>query len=231
MDLTNNKLIEALKFWAADDFKSLQTKLTKTANAIKRDALDSRLQPFLSHEEIAALKNAVVILGSIKDKVEHGKECKQRQEKKRDEQLARCEAQRKALVNKWLPLPVEPQNYVHILVWRLALGRYFQQYLRHVPENRFVIENLRRAFDEKKRHLTLKDAITHFRREVHEIIAERLWRYGMTPEESAIAELVKMFESEWKDSIQTSYKSTIAPVQAEVSALQFVSKCNAAMRD
>ena len=233
MELTKDSLIESLQFWSADDFKKLQTRLTKTANSISRDALGRKVQPFLSEKEITTLRDAVAILSGIKGKVEHAKESKLRQEKKLAAHLARCEAQRKALINKWLPLPVEPENYVHILLWRLAIGQYLQKYLRvgYVPENRFVIDDLRWAFDEKKHHLTLKGAIRDFRREVHEIIARHLWSYNKTPEESAISELIRVFESEWKVAVQNAYSTTIAPVKDEVSALQFVSRCNAAMRD
>ncbi|PLW67813.1 hypothetical protein [Pseudohalioglobus lutimaris] len=96
---------EALSWFTAERFKSLQRKLTTARNTIQNDALSSQLKPLYSEEEIRTLNEAARILGSVKSKVEHAKEKKAREEAARDRHLDNCKRQRRALLSSALPRP------------------------------------------------------------------------------------------------------------------------------
>jgi len=78
------EIMKALKWWSAERFKTLQRKLTAAKNTIQNEALSPNLRPFFSNDEIDTLKKASQILETVKTKIEHAKEIKAREEKRRD---------------------------------------------------------------------------------------------------------------------------------------------------
>ena len=93
-----------------------------------------------------------------------------------------------------------------------------------MSENKYALSDIDRALS-NKHHFTLKFVVNDWRREIHEIITERLWPYDESPEEKKLTLLIETFESEWKLEIQGLYRKAIDKVEAEVAAHSFISDC------
>ena len=82
----NRSMLDALKYWNSDRFKSVQRKLTSAKNTIDNEALSWQLMPFLTDDEVNTLRQASKFLGGFKARIEHAKEKKKRLEKEHERQ-------------------------------------------------------------------------------------------------------------------------------------------------
>ena len=195
-------IIKALKWWNADRFKSLQRKLTTARNTIEKEALSSNLRPFYTDEEIDTLKEAARILGSVKRKVEHTKEIKTREEAARDLHLQDCKRQRLALLSRTLPQPAREADARTMLLWILALSLNHEQISRYgyFYEEKYIAEDINRAFGTKTVHTVVGEAVGWWR-EVTQFLEENLWPYDERPDPARLEKVADLVNGEWQGHV------------------------------
>lgn len=198
MDASTKEVIDVLSWWTAERFKSLQRKLTTASNTIRNDALSSQFKPFLDHEEIETLQNAAKILSRVKDKVEHAKEIKARNERSRELRLKACWSHREELFNKYIP-----QNGRDLLLLRLALGLFHNEYYSsYFPENYYISNTLERVLD-PKHHFGIGALYSDCRSDIEKWLVDgsALWTHDQTPEPKPLEDLMARFKSEWREHV------------------------------
>lgn len=195
-------IINALKWWNADRFKSLQRKLTTARNTIEKEALSSNLRPFYTDEEIGTLKEAARILGSVKRKVEHAKEIKGREEAARDRHLQDCKRQRLALLAQMLPQPAGEADARPMLLWILALSLNHRQISKHgyFYEKKYIVNDIERAFGTRTVHTVIGEAVGWWR-EVTQFLEENLWPYDEKPDSARLEKVAGLVNGEWQAQV------------------------------
>lgn len=107
--ITADVVLEQGKFYAAQDFRKVQTGLSSAARELRAltqyGTLLGRLGEQLSHEQRELLSNAAALLDSVKYNVKHAKERKAREEKAAAKLREQRERQAKQLVTKHFQLP------------------------------------------------------------------------------------------------------------------------------
>ncbi|WP_288462858.1 hypothetical protein [uncultured Pseudomonas sp.] len=107
--ITAAVVLEQGKFYAAQDFRKVQTGLSSAARELRAltqyGTLLGRLGEQLSHEQRELLSNAAALLDSVKYNVKHAKERKAREEKAAAKLREQRGRQAKQLVTKHFQLP------------------------------------------------------------------------------------------------------------------------------
>jgi hypothetical protein len=67
-----------------ESLKKYQTKITKLANALRKDILDDNVRELFSKTDLQAIEQAVVALTGFKDTVAHAREHSERERKRKD---------------------------------------------------------------------------------------------------------------------------------------------------
>lgn len=224
MDNDSQDFIEALKYWSADRTKALQTKLTKTANSIENDGLSVQLSKILTDDEQATLRKAATILRSVKNKVEHAKEIKQREEARRK---AEWERRQKLILDRCHDLFLDPKSPADgrvLLMWRLACGEYWRSYFKdsdYYPRNSRVQEQLddwnqqRWRDDCHGKHII--GVARGWRRELIECLKDKIQWWPEDPNQAPVEELEKVFNERWKPGIQQTYIALLDRYDTEVA--------------
>jgi hypothetical protein len=196
------EIMEALSWFTAERFKSLQRKLTTARNTIQKEALSSKLRPFYTDAEIETLNEAARILGSAKRKIEHAKEIKAREEAARDRQLDACKRQRLALLSSALPKPSSEADARPMLLWVLALSLNHQDISRHAYfyEQKYIAGDIERAFGSKTKHTVLGNAVEWWR-EVTQFLEENLWPYDEEPDPARLKNIEALVNGEWGEQV------------------------------
>lgn len=199
------EIMEALSWFTAERFKSLQRKLTTARNTIQSEALSSKLKPFYSDEEVKTLEEAARILGSVKRKVEHAKEIKSREEAETDRHLDACKAQRTSLLSKTLPRPSSEADARNVLVWLLGLSLHHTDISRYgyFYENKYIANDIERAFGTKTAHTVIGNAVNWWR-EVTQFLDEHLWRYDEAPDEGELEKIARFVNGKWKEEVMSN---------------------------
>lgn len=224
MDQDTQNLIDALKYFSADRTKSLQTKLTKTANAIEKDGLSVELRTLLSDDEQATLAKAANILRSIKGKVEHAKEIKQREEAR---QQAAWDARQARILTHCNTLFPDPQNHDDcrtLLLWRLSLSVCWRGYFvesNYYPEIQYVEQRLmawgerRWRDDQGGRHIF--GAAREWRGDLINTLKDMmLWWPAADADQAPMGELSTRFQEEWKPLVESRYADLLQRFDTEV---------------
>lgn len=201
---------EALSWFTAERFKSLQRKLTTARNTIQNDALSSQLKPLYSEEEIRTLNEAARILGSVKSKVEHAKEKKAREEAARDRHLDNCKRQRRALLSSALPRPKIEEDARPVLLWLLALSlnhKEISQY-GYYYESKYFGTDIERAFGTATHHTVLGISVSWWE-EITNFLDEHLWPYDEEPDQASLNKIETLMSGKWKEQVE-SVRSTKA---------------------
>lgn len=199
------EIMNALKWWNAERFKTLQRKLTTAKNTIQNEALSPNLRPFFSNDEIDTLKEASRILGTVKTKIEHTKEIKAREEKARDIHLEKCKRQRLALLEKVFPMPKTDDDTRQILLWALALSLHHRSIDPHgyYYERKYISSDMERAFDPKNQ-TTVVGAGVGWKREVKNFLEEHLWFYDESPDPDKLDAIQRLFTGKWNKEVATN---------------------------
>ncbi len=109
--ITAEVVLEQGEFYAAKDFRKVQTGLSSAARELRSlvqgsyRSLEGRLGAHLTHEQRELLSNAAALLDSVKYNVEHAKERKAREEKAAAKLREQRERQAKQLVAQHFQLP------------------------------------------------------------------------------------------------------------------------------
>ncbi|MEN8131705.1 MAG: hypothetical protein ABFS45_16260 [Pseudomonadota bacterium] len=121
MSLDTDTILEIFQYYGSEELKKLQTKLTKTANGLIRNTVESRVAPLFTDEERETLEDAARILRGFRKKVEHAKEVKARQE--RQKKARRQHLDKAGLTLAQQHFNVAPDNYREMLLIFLAVER------------------------------------------------------------------------------------------------------------
>lgn len=201
-------IMKALKYWNAERFKTLQRKLTTAKNTIQNEALSTQFKPFFTDDEINALAEASRILGSVKNKIEHAKEIKVREEKARDLRLADYKRQRLSLLEAIIPQPESAEDARHMLLWALALSLHHHSISRsaYYYERKYISNDVGRAFDTKHASTVLA-AARGWRREVAEFLEENIWFYDEAPDPDKLNTIQGLFLDTWSGEVRSNLET------------------------
>lgn len=116
-------------FFDAEGLKRAQTKFTKTANAIKKEAVNGRFNILYTQEEIETLSKAVAILRNTTDKIQHAKEVKAREETR----LELLDKHHREMKNEFINQNIDfkQMDATEVLILALALYSHYLSY-RHI---------------------------------------------------------------------------------------------------
>lgn len=229
MDEKTEHILELLKWLNADELKKVQTKFTKTANAIKADAIEGRLKALYDDKELDVLRQAVSILNDTKRKIEHAKEIKRRDEQARDKRLAGYEKTKRALVKELLPLDATPEQAIEALTWWLALDRYLLDYLgkSSFESNRFKfiggVQNRIKEMKNPELPEKLNGLINQCIHNVQGLIGQELWDYDVEPRREDLDALIEIFKTEWKPQVEQLDADLIDDVKGLLDSQAFIS--------
>jgi hypothetical protein len=201
-------ILKALKYWNAERFKTLQRKMTTAKNTIENEALSTQFKPFFTDEEVSALAEASRILGSVKNKIEHAKEIKAREEKARNLRLADYKRQRLSLLETVIPKPEGEQDSRNMLLWALALSIHHESISRsgYYYEHKYVSNDVERAFDTKN-SVTVSGAGVSWWREVTEFLEKHLWHYDEAPDHGKLDAVHRNFIETWSGDVQSNQET------------------------
>lgn len=116
------ELLALFKYFRADTLKNEQTQLTKAANKIRSTAT-GQLQVLFTEDEQNTLLAAATLLSSLKERVEHAKEIKERDEARRANELKENIAAARAVVDSAFPASEALQQRRDTLLWAVYLAR------------------------------------------------------------------------------------------------------------
>jgi len=199
-------IIKALKYWNAERFKTLQRKLTTARNTIQNEALSAQFKPFLSDDEAKTLAKASHILGSVKNKIEHAKEIKTREEKVRDQCLADYKRQRLSLLAAVIPEPKDVKDSRNMLLWALALSIHHKSISRsgYYYERKYISNDVERVFDTKYSGTVHTTGVSWWR-EVTAFLEEHLWHYDEAPDREKLDIVQQLFIEKWSKELQSNH--------------------------
>lgn len=199
-------LLEVLKWWNSDRFKSLQRKLTTASNTIRKEALSREFRPFLNDDEIDTLEKATAILSGVKSKVEHAKEIKARKEREWKLKMDSLKAERKALVDA--NIAKEGRD---LFLFRLALGLHHRDFSGHYfAENHYIISTLNRVLD-PNHHFKIKALYRDCLDDLEKWFIEdsALWPYDEKPTPEELQALISRYQDEWRTEVLALYKDDV----------------------
>jgi len=197
MDDKTKKILELLKYHNASDLKSIQTKFTKTANAIKREAVQSRLSILYTDKELDILTQAAEILTGTKRKIEHAKEVKEREEKRLEKLEKEYEIIRKQIFDKYIKFNEMAPVDILIMVCAVDSSLYCEK------QKAGDIEDL---FSHPKR---FKIQVQEWQREIFETVVSRLFPFRQEPEEHKMVEFLRKYNLKYRKETADKYSKLI----------------------
>lgn len=208
---SGSELLEALKYATSDRLKSVQRKLTIARNTITGDALTRPYDAFFSENDKEVLRQAANILGQFKNKVEHAKEIRAREEKERDAFLKRCGFLRQTILNKYLKSPRSIGEHTESVVFHLALQRFRDSIARYRGTYfghgiKWTEDNFNCGLDDKYPHMKVKHVAPKCHTESFDWLSENLWKYDEEPTADQVIKVMDLFHGEWRDVTLDSYK-------------------------
>ncbi|TBW57398.1 hypothetical protein EZI54_07000 [Marinobacter halodurans] len=157
-ELDHKAILETLKYTTADGFRRLQTTLTKTANSIEKDAVKGRLGLLFTEEEKQTLEQAAALLRQVKGRVEHAKEIKAREERRREKLMQARDQKVRSIAKKNLPTSAR-----ELITLTLFLKLHHQDYSRFgmfyclYDDPEFILNKMR---DESRSFKEIANTIT-----------------------------------------------------------------------
>lgn len=215
------ELLDALKYTSSERLKSAQRKLTTARNTITSDALSYPYASFFSREEQETLTAAAQILGGFKNKIEHAKEVRAREERRREAHLAHCRSERSKLLTKCLSKPVSMDEHVETVVFHLALQDHKDLIARgsHFGHGfGYIEEDLNRGIDKQYSHLSVKHVALECWRESLEWLGGNLWPYDSEPDSTRIEKVMEAYLAEWRDYTLKRYEAFFSRYQEALVA-------------
>ena len=220
-----DRIVELFEFYPSDTLKSEQTRFTKTANSILRDAVNSRLNVLFSQREIDVLTQAAGILNDLKHKITHAKEIRQREERKQKAHRAKCEASQEALVNSLFPKTDTPADKLYTVGLWLALSVNYKDITgpcyHYIPEHRFLAKMLERALS-KEHHFTIQTVVDRCRLEIRELLVDSFWSLDEPGNASDIQKIQDLYHSRWQHQRAEAHLTFLSRVRGELMANAFV---------
>jgi len=196
MDDKTTQILELLKWHTAEDLKRVQTKFTKTANAIKNEAINSRLSVLYTAEELEMLNNAAVILSKTKNKIERAKDVKKKEEERQrllDEEYAK---KRLLIIDKHIDLDTMPADEVLIMYCCLQPVYNTEKYLSEDIEGLF-------KYPDRYRH-----TINEWRRDIKSKLDHQFaWREE--PAEEIVINFLREYQLKDRKITHDAYKDII----------------------
>lgn len=221
-------ILEAMKYTKAEDLKTIQRKFSTASNTILDEALTERRKGFFSQNEQDALREAARILNSFKNKIEHAKEIRAREEKVRAAHLNRCKAQRTKILDQFIPNPTSIDQHREAVIFHLALGDHKGSISRgaYFSHNLSYIESdLDHGLDPKYPHLSVKHVAAQCRYQTYQWLEENLWRHDVEPEQGRIEKVLQVYRDEWRSNTLQSFAKFFERYDA---ALKDEFECDAA---
>ena len=196
---TDNKtqqILELLKYHNSADLKNVQTKFTKTANAIKRDAVQSRLSVLYTDKELEILTQAAAILVGTKNKIEHAKEIKAREEKRLEQLDKEYRQKAEEIVDKLIDF--DDMAYSEIFVMYCCLEHFIGKY-------KFVADDIETLFKYPDR---FKEQVNQWKRDIRStLISNFPWR--KEPEEKFITDFLRNYKLKHRKEVIDRYKNIL----------------------
>jgi len=199
------EILNALKYATSERLKGVQSKFTTARNTISGEALSYPYKSFFSPAEQETLQKAANILGDFKNKIEHAKEIRGREERKREMHLNHCRALRDKVLEKYLVKPVSIQEHFETVLFHLALqnnsnsiaaGAFFGHGIRYVESD------VDRGLDAKYSHLEVKNVAIKCWRESTEWLETNLWRHDVVPDAERIEKVLQVYQEQWRSAIE-----------------------------
>ena len=181
-DDSGSELLESLKYTTSERLKSAQRKFTTARNTITGEALTHPYEAFFSKKDKEVLRQAASILGQFKNKVEHAKEVRAREEKARNLHLNHCRSQRQKILKEHLPEPASLDEHIETVLFHLAL-QDFKDSIAPYPGVYFghgiswVREDLDQGMSEKYPLIKVRHIANACNRESFDWLEENLWPY------------------------------------------------------
>lgn len=152
--ITADVVVELSQFYSSNELRSVQSKLTGTARAIREltdnRSLQGRIGEKLSLEQRQLLKDAAQLIDSVNDNITHAKERKKRSEDAKAARRKQREKEARVLSEQSLPLPYETlEQKLEIIKLALILHRLD------------IYQEFRSA---AKFHHSLREEVTNFSR-------------------------------------------------------------------
>lgn len=193
MDDKTNKILELLKYHSSADLKNVQTKFTKTANAIKREAVQSRLSVLYTDQELETLTQAASILIGTKNKIEHAKEVKAREEKRLERLDIEYRKKQNDIIKKYINF--DDMSYEETFLMYCCLDHFVGQY-------KFIANDIERLFKYPDR---FKAQINQWQGDIRkELIGKFPWR--KEPEENIITDFLRNYKLKYRKEVSDKYK-------------------------
>lgn len=208
-----NELLDALKYASSERLKAAQRKFTVARNTITSDALSYSYKPFFSTKEQEVLEEAARILGDFKNKIEHAKEIRAREERKEEEHLKHCQALREKYLNEYFPSPKTAEEHLETVLFHLSLqdnkdkiarGSYFIHGLKYIESD------LANGLNEQYSHLKVKHVAIECQRETRVWISENLWRYNAVPDKERITTVINVYINDWRTKTENRYRDFLS---------------------
>ena len=190
MSIDKETILEVYKFYGAQDLKQLQTKLTKTANGLLRDTVNSRIAPLFTDKETETLIKAAHILKGFRNKVEHAKEAKAREERRQKAYRDRLDAEGLALANRYFH--VEPGDYREMLLICLAVKAGYTD----------IGRDLTNYLEDQGLSHAVEGSIREYYREAMREIGYRSHDYDHAPDEAVLTQAKARFDESREQIIQ-----------------------------
>jgi hypothetical protein len=194
-------ILDAMKYTRSDVLKTIQRKFSTASNTIKDEALTERRKGFFTLEEQETLRSAARILDSFKNKIEHAKEIKAREEKVRAAHLNRCKAARTKLLDQYLQQPTSMEQHREAVIFHLSLGDHASSISRgaHFGHNlKYIESDLERGLDAKYPHLNVKHVAINCQQDTYRWLEDNLWPHDAEPERSRIEKVFEIYREEWR---------------------------------
>lgn len=207
---SGSELLESLKYTTSERLKSAQRKFTTARNTITGEALNRPYEAFFSEKDKEILRQAASILGQFKNKVEHAKEVRAREEKARDLHLNHCRSQRQKILKEHLPEPASLDEHIETVLFHLALqvfkdsiAPYRGVYFGHGID--WVTEDLDRGVSEKYPQMKVKHMANVCYRESFDWLGENLWAHDTVPDACRVESVLERYRRDWRDKVLTKY--------------------------
>ncbi|POP52600.1 hypothetical protein [Zhongshania marina] len=208
---SGSELLEALKYTTSDRLKSAQRKLTSARNTITGEALTHPYEAFFSENDKEVLRQAANILGQFKNKVEHAKEIRAREEREWNEYLKRCGILRQTILNKYLKSPRLISEHTESVVFHLALQRFRDSIERYRGTYfghgiKWIEDDFNHGLDDKYPHMKVKHVAPKCHTESFDWLSENLWKYDEEPTADQVIEVMDLYHGEWREATLDSHE-------------------------
>jgi len=190
------KILELLKYHNSADLRNVQTKFTKTANSIKRDAVQSRLSALYTGQELEILTQAASILINTKNKIEHAKEVKAREEKRLEQLEKEYKRKEEEIIEKYINF--EGMTHMETFLMYCCLNHFIGSYKFRADE----IENLFKYPDR------FPGQVNDWRREIRsELMRKFPWR--VEPDEKIITDFLRSYKLKYRKEVSDRFKASL----------------------